>query len=287
MIMPMMHYFSSYLYEHVIDKNFSFNQVYKVLLHRYSFYLLLSYSIVVYIINWTQYGVQQLTYFYNGSSAPLHLIPEYGSLHFMYTINVILTLINTALLLHVCFKIKNTNIRRFFQSLVFAVFFIFISGILTGILILPLFISCFNSLFAAISLFVAYFNLQHQLIHDGNKKLNEQRNFLDIIININPNYMFVKDTEDSLVIVNDALSNVLEKSSLDLLGISKHTFINQVILREKNQQTDTMEYLNNSANSPIYIDWAFLPVPYNSNDLYTLAIGVDVTHKKMEEAVLV
>lgn len=287
MIMPMMHYFSSYLYKHVIDKNFRFKRVYNFLFHRYSFYLLLSYSIVVYIINWTTYGIQQLTYFYNGRLEPLHLIPEYGSLHIMYTINVILTLINTALLLHVCFKIMNTYMRRFFQSIVFAVFFIFIGGIISGILILPLFVSCFNSLFAGLSLFIAYFNLQHQLIHDGNKQLNEQRNFLEIILNLNPNYMFVRDSEDSLVIVNDALSKVLEKSSDDLIGISRHPFINQVILHEKYKQNDTMEYVNNSAANPIYIDWTFLPVPYDSTGHYTLAIGVDVTQKKIEETVLI
>lgn len=286
MIMPMMHYFSCYLYKYVIEKKFRFNRIYKVLLHKYSFYLLLSYSIIVYIINWTSNGIQQLTYFYNDRLEPLHLIPEYGSLHLMYMINVCLTLINTALLFHVCFKIKNTYIRRIFQTLVFAVFFIFISGIVSGVLILPLFVSCFNALFAGISLFVAYFNLQHQLIHDGNKQLNEQRNFLDIILNLNPNYMFVRDSEGSLVIVNNALSNLLEKSSDDLMGITKHPFINQVILHEKYKQTDTMEYVNNGANT-IYIDWDFLPVPYNSKGQYTLAIGVDVTQKKMEETVLI
>ena len=286
MIMPMMHYFSSYLYNHVIEKRFRFNRLYKVVLHRYSFYLLLSYSIVVYMINWTPYGIQQLTYFYNDRLEPLHLIPEYGSLHIMYTINVILTLINTVVLLHVCFKIKNIFIRRIFQSLVFAVFFIFIGGIVSGILILPLFVSNFNSLFAGISLFVAYFNLQHQLIQDGNKQLNEQRNFLDLILNLNPNYMFVRDSEGSLVIVNDALSKALEKSNDDLMGIGKHPFINQVILHEKNKQTDTMEYVNNGTN-PIYIDWTFLPVPYNSEGQYTLAIGVDVTQNKLEENILI
>jgi signal transduction histidine kinase len=129
-------------------------------------------------VNFTSLGITHLKRVHVYETFPSHLIPVYGTWNFTFYIDNILVFVHSFFLLFICRKIDDRNARNFILSVVFASFFIYINGVLSGFLVIPLFFSNLNTVFAAIILFAAYFKLQNSTIKKINQELKDERELL-------------------------------------------------------------------------------------------------------------
>jgi signal transduction histidine kinase len=284
MFMPLLYYFTYHIYKTEVDYR-NVKNYHKWLFNQWNLYSFLLFSFIVYCINLTPYGIVEIHQIHPNPTFPAHFIPVYGELNFTFYINLILVFIQTLLLLFTCLKISDKKIMRFFRSLVVASLFIFINGILSGFLIFPLFFSVLNSLFAAIILFTTYFILQNATIESFNQELIEGSNFLEVILNIYPNYLYVKNNNDKFVVVNEKFAKLFSKKPNEIIGLNESEVTNRFLsIQEKYDSKESVIY---SGSEQRIVEWRFLPISFKGNYDHTLCLGTDITVRKKDEEMLV
>lgn len=284
LIMPFLYFIALYVFKTgIADKNLK--KHYELLYNKWIFYFLLLFSSIVYFLNFTSYGVSGLIRINENPTFPPHYFPVYGVLNFTFYVNIFFEVVHLFLLLFICEKISDVKIKKFFRSLIFASLFIFINGILSGFLVFPLFFSILNSIFIAIALFAAYFILQNAMIEKINQELKEERSFLEIILNINPNYIYVKDNHDKIAIANEALARLCNKSTDEMAGVKESKLLNEFLsIKEPNHSNETVINCNGELRT---VDWQFLPIHFKGSHDHTLCLGTDITQRKKDEEFLV
>lgn len=177
MIMPLVYYIAFYICkESLANKRIS--TYYRLLFNRFIFFIILMFSSAVYVVNFTPFGIIGLKRVYGYSMFPAYLVPIYGTWNLTFYIDNILVFVFSFFLLSICRNITDKKTRMFYLSIVFASFFIYINGALSGYLVLPLFFSALNTVFAAIILFAAYFMWQNSTIEKINQELKDERELL-------------------------------------------------------------------------------------------------------------
>lgn len=273
MIMPIMYYFAVSV--HLMNTGGKKNSLYndKILV------LLIVYSIVVYLANFTSLGISGMklvdsTYYY----------PVYGTLNLLFMINIILVLINTSLLIWSNSQTTKKEWKNLFYFLAFSAYFIFINGILSGFLKTPLYFSIFNSVIATIIIFAGYYSVNNQVTKGINKKLIEQSKFLSTILDAYPDYIFVMDNERTVTLVNRALSS--------LLGIEHEEIVQNETNKKMQKLLETIDLDSGEAHTvrradglSRKIEWSSLDMDFDdqSSKLY---IGIDVTDRLQNEEML-
>jgi PAS domain S-box-containing protein len=278
--MPLLYYIAFYIYKTGLATK-KLKQRHKLFYNKWIFYCVLMVSSMVYVVNLTTSGVAGLHQIHEYPTFPAHYIPIYGELNITFYVNIILVFVHSFLLLFICQKISDRKIKKFFRSIVFASLFIFVNGVLSGFLVFPLFFSILNSIFAAIVLFASYFTLQNATIEKINQELKEERSFLEIILNINPNYIYVKDSNDNIVIVNEAIAKLYNRSPDEMFGVNENHFKKEFLLKE--DQNPTKETVINCNGDLRTVEWQFLPIYFKGNHNHTLCLGTDITKRKKEK----
>ncbi|WP_066052501.1 ATP-binding protein [Robertmurraya korlensis] len=284
MIMPLLYYFAFYIYKTGLA-NKNIKRYHNWFYNKQIFYCVLLFSLLVYYTNFTSSGVVEVYQIQPYPSFPTHYIPAYGAGNITFYINIILVFVHAFLLLFIGRKISDAKILKFFQSLVFASLFIFINGILSGFLIFPLFFSVLNSVFAAIVLFSSYFILQNKTIETINQELKEERSFLEIILNINPNYIYVKDKSDKLSVVNEAFAKLYDKKPNEMIGLKEYQLDNTYLIKGEQHEPNEVVFLSNGEERAT--EWRFLPISIKGTYDHTLCLGTDITNRKKNEEMLV
>ncbi|WP_227394641.1 ATP-binding protein [Jeotgalibacillus aurantiacus] len=278
MIMPLMYYFGYYLV-----KNNQEVKGYRWFFNRYGFYLFLSFSIVVYLVNFTGFGVSGYTVVPETDIAPQHLIPVYGTLNSTFLINVLMVFINTFFLLNVTVKLNDYYFKVFYTKLAFGAVFVFLNGIFSGFGVLPLYFSSFNSILVAILLFLGFFEMQSNKLNDANTRLYKQSSLLETIMNINPNYLVVLNKDNQMIRLNDSICK--------LLSIKKEAMLCQdfsLLQKEYGLTTkdETLHRIMRPTGEVHFIQWGFRDLELNDEENYTLFYGVDFTNQKQNEELL-
>jgi len=275
-IMPVMYYFSFYL----VRKNKELRK-YRWLLNKGILTFFILYTLVVYIVNFTNFGI--MSYAWNDAKllAPSHLLPVYGIGNILFMFNIVIGYLNTFLLLFITTKVHDTGDKRFYIKLVTAALLIFINGNLSGFTFIPLYYSSFNSIFAAIILFIGFFQMQSYRINTANGELRKQSEQLEAIMNLNPNYLLVIDGY-TIIKINDSLCKLLKKDDSDLLGkpISK-------ILQEISMETLKPQKYMDVNGKVHYILWDRKELYYNNENKRTIYFGMDITEQKRSEQLII
>lgn len=284
MIMPLLYYYAYYIFKtEIVNQNEK--RYYKYLVNRWSLLFFILFSVIVYGINLTPFGVVEIYQTHPYPSFPGHYIPKYGEFNFTFYLNIILVFVHSCLLLFLSLKISDKKIKRFFQSLVFASLFIYINGILSGFLVFPLFFSVLNSFFTGIFLFITYFILQNATIESFNQELKEERNFLEIILNIYPNHLYVKNRKNEFVSVNGKFAEIFNKNPNEMIGLNEFEITKQFMsIEEKDDSKEIVITLNGKQQM---MEWSYVPISFKGNHDHTLCIGTDITMRKKDEEMLV
>ncbi|TFD99902.1 ATP-binding protein [Jeotgalibacillus sp. R-1-5s-1] len=278
MIMPLMYYFGYYLV-----KNNPEVKGYKWFFNRTGFYVLLSFSIIVYLVNFTNLGVTGYTVVPETDIAPQHLIPIYGTLNSTFLINILLVFINTFFLLNVTVKLNDHYFKVFYTKLAFGAVFVFLNGIISGFGVLPLYFSSFNSILVAILLFLGFFEMQSNKLNDANTRLSKQSSLLETIMNINPNYLVVLNKDHHMIRLNDSICHLLSIKKEDMLckdfSKLKQDFALMI-------EDNSLQRIMRPTGEVHFVQWGFKDLELNDEENYTLFYGVDFTNQKENEELL-
>lgn len=200
MYLPFVYYLSLKLFE---QHGSDFTK-WRFILNKPLYYILFMYSSFVYVINFTPLGIKDLQYLQGTDFSPGHYYPVYGEMNNLYMLNVLFVFLSTFLLLFLMIRLNKSYYRTFGLYIVISILCVFINGALSGFNVYPLSISLLNAVFVTMVIFSAYFYTTNQMIKEMNSELLDQRNFLQTIIDLNPNYLYVKDMEGNYVIANKA-----------------------------------------------------------------------------------
>ena len=275
-IMPIMYYFSYYL----VWKNRELKK-YRWLLNKGILTFFILYTLVVYVVNFTDFGIVSYTWKDAKLLAPSHLLPVYGVGNLLFMLNIVIGYLNTFLLLFITTKVRDIGDKRFYIKLVAAALLIFINGNLSGFAFIPLYYSSFNSIFAAIILFIGFFQMQSFKINAMNGELRKQSEQLETIMNINPNYLLVIDG-NTIIKINDSLCKLLKKTEIDLLGESISTILQEISMETVKPQN----YID--VNGKVhYILWDRKELYYNNENKRTIYFGMDITEQKRSEQLII
>jgi signal transduction histidine kinase len=274
MLMPLMYYFNLSIKKNLDERQFKL----KFLINQKLFMIFLLYSFAVYIINFTEYGVGGLQLIKGTAFFPEYYYPIYGRLNILYYINVIIGFINTFLLLYLSTKLKTNYYRTLCIYIVLSSLLVFINGALTGFNILPLPISILNAVFVTIVIFSAYFYIQNQMIQKMNNELLDQKNFLQTIIDANPNYIYVKDIYGNYIIVNKAYALDFG-SKIDAPIINYLTQRNMDIKKMKTYE----KCVKDRQGMDRYFEVTEIPFFTSKEEQYILYIENDITQRLKEE----
>ncbi|WP_052659491.1 ATP-binding protein [Bacillus alveayuensis] len=274
MLMPLMYYFNLSIKKNLDERQFKL----KFLINQKLFMIFLLYSFAVYIINFTEYGVGGLQLIKGTAFFPEYYYPIYGRLNILYYINVIIGFINTFLLLYLSTKLKTNYYRTLCIYIVLSSLLVFINGALTGFNILPLPISILNAVFVTIVIFSAYFYIQNQMIQKMNNELLDQKNFLQTIIDANPNYIYVKDIYGNYIIVNKSYALDFG-SKIDAPIINYLTQRNMDMKKMKTYE----KCVKDRQGMDRYFEVTEIPFFTSKEEQYILYIENDITQRLKEE----
>jgi len=238
MYLPFVYYLALTIFERLGPKY----RKWRVVLNRPIYVLLLLFSLTVYIVNFTPLGIQEIQYVEGSEFFPGHFYPVYGELNSLYMINVLLVFASTGLLFLMVRRLEKNPYRSFGIYIVVSILFVFINGALSGFNVYPLPISLFNAVFVTMVIFSAYFYTNNQMIKEMNSELVDQKNFLQTVIDLNPNFLYVKDMDGQFVIVNrayeKAFGNELRLSTLFEGHPSQYDFQQEEIKQYEKSVTD-------------------------------------------------
>lgn len=276
MFMPLVYYYILYIFK-------TFNVPlgrWKFILNRKVFIGFFIYSVVVYAVNLTEYGLNGLTLIENTKFFPSYYYPIYAKWNILYFINVIFVFIHTFLLLFLTTKLEKSYFRTFSIYLVISILLVFINGALSGFNVFPLPVSILNAVFVTMIIFSAYFFINNQMVKKMNQELTNQRNFLQTILDSNPNYLFVKDLYGNYVVVNEAFAN-------DFGSLLKHSRIDHPLKEQKGfnkQEFQTYEEIvTDDHNQKRNIEVTEIPFVNNDEDHLILYVANDITQRLKEE----
>jgi signal transduction histidine kinase len=282
MIMPLMYYFAYYVKKKVVQTP-TYNKLVSFLINKHGLYLMSFIGIIVYLINFTEYGILDVRF--NTNNWLSHYYPVYGSLSLAFSICVLFIFVNTVLLFVTCLSVSDKLLRNFFKWLVFSTFFIFINGLLSGFLYIPLFFSSLSSVFATIVLFICYLSMHIQTINKMNTELTNQSSFLETLINVSPNFIYVKNNRDDLVLVNNACLDLFDLNPINFMEMNEKSIIEKMSFVEG--EPKTVRNVKNSQEENHIVEWASVAVKFKGEQDYMLHLGFDVTERTETEKLLV
>ncbi|AJD92546.1 histidine kinase [Jeotgalibacillus malaysiensis] len=237
-------------------------------------------SMTAYVINFTDAGINGYIFVQDGMYSPEHMMPLYGNLNITFMINILLIITNTVLFAFAASRIHNRILRIFYLQIGIGAIFIFLNGVISGFTPLPLYFSSFNSIIIALLLFLAYVRMQSVMLIQANGNLARQRTLLEKIMDINPNYLAVIDQNNQIIRLNDSICRLLSVTKDQL---TRQDLSALLAIRELNPEKDRM--LTRSGEIR-YVKWSFETIELDSQEVYTLFIGVDFTEQKQNEQLL-
>lgn len=278
-IMPIMYYFS-----YNIVKQHEVLQRWRPLFNKTGLYLVIGLSFLVYLINFTPFGVASYRLNLETPLSPSHLVPIYGTLNFVFIINILMVFVISLLLLLLTLKLSDYYYKSFYIKLVCAAMLIFVNGVMSGFIKIPLYFSSFNSIFAAVILFIGFFQMQSLRLNGVNRKLERQSEWLESIMNINPNYLLVKNRHNRIIEVNDSFCELfdLKRESVIDRDFSELVVYPQMM---KIGSKELHRFVDDNGEVH-YIKWGSKDLHQDVIGTHTLCFGIDVTEQKKNEQLL-
>ncbi|KZE45224.1 ATP-binding protein [Rossellomorea marisflavi] len=279
LIMPIIYYFIYYL----VSEHEELRR-YRKWINRTSLSVMIGYSILVYIINFTEYGVTSYMVAPGRVYSPTHWLPVYGSLNWTFLLNIFLVFIHTFLLLRVTILMKDPIYKLFYGKLIIGALFVFLNGVTSGFGLFPLFFSSFNSILVAILLFIGFFQMQTARVKQANTRLAKQSELLEAIMNLNPNYLIVMNQSNQIIKVNDSAEKLWDVDKTELTG-KDFSVLAEPPYSINPLRKDVQRFVNKTGR-PYYIQWGFQKLDQAEKEYHTLFYGIDFSKQKENERLL-
>ncbi|MTH53836.1 PAS domain S-box protein [Bacillus mangrovi] len=244
-------------------------------------------SMAVFVVSNTRYGIKNMTVYDDGYPFPLHYYPQFGDWQWAFLLNIGLTLLIAFVLIFLSFFLAVKEYRFFSVNLSIAIFTVIGIGMLSGYKILPLFVSGISSVMLTLLIFIG-------LIQNLNRGLKDQKNLLHKIMNLNPNYIYVKNEDHQFILVNEAMAGLYGSEADEILY---HTDLElnprsvqavRIEMEEKKvmlgikPKYEKLEKIVDYRGDTKWIEVLKIPVVLEGKQLI-LCVGTDITQRIRDE----
>ncbi|MEM5017121.1 ATP-binding protein [Metabacillus indicus] len=288
-ILPVVFYF---MYLLLKDENFVSEKNWFSVVNIKTFRIFMLWSTLVFTVNLTSYGISGMRMIQD-DFFPDHYYPVFGGLNWTYYLNIAAVFFTILLLIRVSMQLADRDVRFFSIFFCTSILFVFINGVLAGYHVLPLFLSSFGSVLSTLIIFMAYFVMHSRRIQRMNRDLNDQKDFLIKVMDLNPSYIYVKNQQLKFVLANKAMSELYGREVSDLIGKEDSDLNDQPdqikkirdeelrILSWETEKWAEPELAIDSTGGTRWIEVTKIPVRLEG-ETYILCIGNDITQKKRE-----
>ncbi|RIW37375.1 hypothetical protein D3H55_04905 [Bacillus salacetis] len=280
MTMPILYYFSFFL----VNTHSELDAL-KKLFNKTGLYIVSIFSVTVYLVNFTSLGIKDYRFIPEGLLSPPHLLPVYGILNPTFYINICLVFLTTLFLLIISFKTKDRYYSSFYKKLAAGALLLLFNGLISGFNVIPLFFSSFNSILAAIIIFLAFYQMQSKRLSEVNLKLSKQSSLLEAIMDTNPHYLIVTDSKDRIISINDTFLSLFPSARTELIGLDISVLMevpyHLPLINNQLQKVTTMH------RDHRFIHWGQKHLRHDKLEMYTLYYGIDLTSQKKHEEFMI
>ncbi|RSK25953.1 sensor histidine kinase [Bacillus sp. HMF5848] len=148
-------------------------KLFRAVVNRKGIALVLAWSIIVYIVNWTPYGIKDI-YEINTSSAS-YFFPEYGPLSFLYSIHISMIVFSLLLVRIAARNIYNQHLQQFMKKFSLYSLVLFMTGLLNFLPNTGYIISNAGVIVYSAIIIYAFVNMNSQLSLRYNELMERQK----------------------------------------------------------------------------------------------------------------
>lgn len=266
----------------------------KKIINKPAFITLLMWSMGVYAINWTSYGIAE---FELHSIAPFNEVfyyPMAGALGWTFSLNVLLIFAINMLAIYLTFSIVDKHRKTFLMTFFTALLCAYVFGIVNLSPESPLFQAIFALIILVMGIFYAYIKMNYDMIKEGNGQLFVQQLFLRKVIDSNPNYIYAKDQNGRFSMVNTALAAAYQTTPEEMTGKSEKDYSwtqaqapqliqEDLSLLEKNEQLVQEKQPFATADGERTVQMTKKPIFFAEGHKELLCVANDITELEQKE----
>ncbi len=267
--------------------------IWRVFINRYTVAILYLWSFITYFIGWTEKGFTHL-YLVQSSNHTSFLFPVYGSLSWVFEINVMLFFMSILIGFFMTIKMGKSHTRSFLFAFILTTSIGYGIGILNLFENIRLFASAIAVVIFAIAVLFAFTMMHVKTVKEMNNALYRQKEFLKTIINLNPNYIYAKDEEGRITLANQSFAKFYGQSSEELIGQHESDFnlfledveINQrdeqAVLTSLEKSVYTERKIKDLNGFEHWVQTTKIPIVFQDGK-QVLGIATDITERKQSE----
>lgn len=193
----------------------------RLIMNKKSVALFYIWSLVVYLIGWSKMGIQSLKVIAPDESFHFYF-PTYGSLSWVFHLNVMLFTISIILCFFISLRIKEYTLRSFLFYFILTTTMGYGLGILNMFPETRLFPSAISVMVFAISVLILSTKMHVEIVNSMNNSIDQQRKFLRTVIDLNPNYIYARDEEGRYSLVNLSYAKLFGMKTEDMIGKTEY-----------------------------------------------------------------
>ncbi|MGE7949271.1 EAL domain-containing protein [Lysinibacillus sp. NPDC093688] len=290
MVTPTILYIGYAIVQEILQDDFK--NKWRFLVNRTTVLLSYGMALLVYIIGWSDRGINGLELVQMGSN--IFYYPVNGELSWIFNSNVLFFVVNMIICFFISLDVQNKSERSF---LVYFVIFTLIGYTIGFFNMFPssgLFPSSIAILVFAISLLILSSRMHLDIVNNMNKKLFEQKKFLFQVINLNPNFIYAYDENGRYTLMNQSYAQLmgmniqdkLEKADDDVFKdslVEKQTVDHLTDINKLSQKVFIREEsITGASGEEIWVQTVKVPIQINDSSAI-LAVSTDITERKQYE----
>jgi diguanylate cyclase (GGDEF)-like protein/PAS domain S-box-containing protein len=250
-------------------------------------------SFAVYLIGWSPKGIHSYRLI-DPVYAPSYYFPVYGSLSWVFNANVFLFIISIVICIRICTRINHSALRSFLFYFILSTAVGYAIGILNMIPDAMLLPSAVSVLLFAISILILSNKMHLRMVHEVNNQLDQNREFLSKVIDLNPNYIYAKDQHGRYSLVNESFAalygmekeEIIGKTDFDVQVNKERAFeifqIDQSVLAEQKEVTAPEEIFIDRFGKEKWLQSSKIPIKTKDSTIL-LGVSTDITELKQHE----
>ncbi|WP_064093115.1 putative bifunctional diguanylate cyclase/phosphodiesterase [Rossellomorea aquimaris] len=269
----------------------------RFIMNRKSIIFFYTWSFVVYLVGWSNNGIHDLKLI-NTDQFFSFYFPVYGSLSWVFHTNVLLFGLSIIVSFIISIKIHNRVLRSFLFHFILSTAVGYGIGILNMFPEARLLPSAISVLVFAISILILSNRMHLSIVRDMNNQLDQQRTFLRTVIDLNPNFIYAKDSEGRYSLVNRSYADLYGMKKDEMIGktdlevqtdkqMAKNTLMNdqKILSGLKGISIPEEEFVDNEGKVR-WLQTSKIPITTEESTLL-LGVSTDITERKQHEVELI
>nr|WP_295973490.1 EAL domain-containing protein [uncultured Bacillus sp.] len=258
------------------------------LVNRKTLFLFYGLALVTYALGWSEKGISHLEVLQYGTSK--FYFPVEGDLSWLFSFDVLLFVFCMTICFLIILDVPNKGMHSFLLYFNISTTFGFAIGVLNMFPELRLYPSAIAVLVFAISVLILSSKMYFDVVSGMNQKLQDQKEFLRKIIDLNPNYIYARDEYGRYTLINQSYALLLGMNNEDVIGKSDEEIEHTLQEGQCTVKLDKCPGIISIEEEPLLthageIKWVQTArVPFITNEGSTLlAVSTDITERKQYE----